>query len=38
LILERYADRYAYTEIFDAIMTEGEAKAVPPPIALEVRH
>ena len=38
LILARYADRYAYTEIFDAIMTEGEAKAVPLPIAVEVRH
>ena len=26
LILARYADRYAYSEIFEAIMTEGEAK------------
>ena len=38
LILARYADRYAYSKIFDAIMTEGEAKAVPLPIAVEVRH
>ena len=40
LILARYADRYAYTEIFDAIMTEGEAKvkAVSLPIAAEERH
>ena len=37
LILARYADGYAYTEIFDAIMTEGEAKALPLPIPVEVR-
>ena len=30
LILAGYADVYAYTEIFDAIMTEGEAKAASP--------
>jgi signal transduction histidine kinase/CheY-like chemotaxis protein len=28
-ILARYADRYAYSEIFDAIMTESEDDAVP---------
>ena len=38
LILAGYADGYAYSKIFDAIMTEAKAKAVPLPIAVEVRH
>jgi CheY-like chemotaxis protein len=40
LTLASYADGYAYTELFDAITTEGEAKVrvVPLPIAVEVRH
>jgi hypothetical protein len=29
LILAGYADGYAYTEIFDAIATEGDAKGGP---------
>ncbi len=36
LILAGYADVYAYTEIFDAMMTESEAKAVPLRIPVEV--
>jgi len=36
-ILARYADRYAYSKIFDAIMTEGEAKA-PVQIRVDVGH
>ncbi len=38
LILARYADRAAYTKIFDATMTSGETGAVPLPIGVEVRH
>jgi predicted Zn-dependent protease with MMP-like domain len=38
LILAHYADRTAYSKIFDAIKTEGEAKAVPLPNGVEVRH
>jgi len=38
LILTRYADRYAYSKIFNAITTEGEAKAVPPQFPVEVAH
>ena len=38
LILAHYADRTAYSKIFDAIKTEGEAKTVPLPIAVEVRQ
>ncbi len=37
-ILAGYADVYAYTEIFDAVMTEGEAKTVPLAIRAEMRH
>ncbi len=37
LILAGYADVYSYTEIFDAIVTEGESKALPQRISVEVR-
>lgn len=37
-ILARYAAGYSYSTIFDAIMTEGEAKALPLSIPIEVRH
>jgi signal transduction histidine kinase/CheY-like chemotaxis protein len=37
-ILARYADRYAYSEIFDAMMTEGENKVLPLRIPKEVGH
>jgi hypothetical protein len=35
VILAHYANGYAYSTIFDAIMTEGEAKACAMPIPLE---
>jgi hypothetical protein len=36
--LARYADRYAYSEIFDAIMMGGEDKALPLQIQIKVSH
>jgi hypothetical protein len=38
LILARYADGYSYSKIFDAIMAEAKAEALPLRIPVEVRH
>jgi CheY-like chemotaxis protein len=38
LILARYADGYSYSKIFDAIMAEAKADALPLRIPVEVRH